>query len=101
MDKMVINQLPSETLRGNRVFVRLDAASEPSSSSELFDESKLRSSLPTLEYLMGVGARTIIGTHLWETERQSGGVAQTRSTGWTTDGTAWPARAEARRSYWA
>jgi hypothetical protein len=33
MDKMVINQLPSETLRGNRVFVRLDAASEPSSSS--------------------------------------------------------------------
>jgi hypothetical protein len=46
---MVINQLPIENLRGNRVFVRLDADAEASSSGVLFDESKLRSSLPTLE----------------------------------------------------
>ena len=64
MDKMVINQLPIESLRGQRVFIRLDADTEPASSAVLFDESKLRSSLPTLEYLIGVGARSIIGTHL-------------------------------------
>jgi phosphoglycerate kinase len=64
MDKMVINQLPVEKLRGQRVFVRLDTATAPSSCGVLFDESRLRSSLPTVEYLMGVGARSIIGTHL-------------------------------------
>src|SRR5437016_9520469 len=68
MDKMVINQLPREDLRGQRVFVRLDTDTEPSSSGELFDESKLRASLPTLEYLMDVGARIVIGTHLGNPE---------------------------------
>ena len=64
MEKVVINQLPIENLRGKRVFVRIDADPEPSPSGALFDESKLRSSLPTLEYLAGAGARMIIGTHL-------------------------------------
>src|SRR5215470_12684069 len=64
MDKAVINQLPVEKLRGRRVFVRIDADAEQSSSGVLFDESKLRSSLPTLEYLRGVGARAVIGASL-------------------------------------
>jgi phosphoglycerate kinase len=64
MDKVVINQLPLEKLRGQRVFVRIDADAEPSPSGALFDESKLRSSLPTLEYLRGVGARVVIGASL-------------------------------------
>jgi len=64
MDKVVVNQLPVEKLRGQRVFVRIDAGVEPSSSGVLFDESKLRSSLPTLEYLRGVGARAVIGASL-------------------------------------
>src|SRR5262252_5775865 len=64
MDKAVINQLPVEKLRGRRVFVRSDADAEQSSSGVLFDESKLRSSLPTLEYLRGVGARAVIGASL-------------------------------------
>ena len=68
MDKLVINQLLRENLRGKRVFVRLDADTEPSSSGVLFDASKLHASLPTLEYLMGVGARIIIGTHLGNPE---------------------------------
>jgi phosphoglycerate kinase len=61
MDKVIINQLPVENLRGKRVFVRIDTSAEQSSS---FDEGKLRSSLPTLEYLMSIGARIVIGTHL-------------------------------------
>jgi len=64
MDKVVINQLPVEKLRGRRVFVRIDADAEQSSSGVLFDECKLRSSLPTLEYLRGVGARAVIGASL-------------------------------------
>src|SRR5215475_3558352 len=64
MDKVVINQLPVEKLRGRRVFVRIDADAEPSPSGVLFDESKLRSSLPTLEYLRGVGARAVIGASI-------------------------------------
>src|SRR5262249_1154378 len=64
MDKVVINQLPVEKLRGRRVFVRIDADAEPSSSGVFFDESKLRLSLPTLEYLRDVGARAVIGASL-------------------------------------
>lgn len=64
MDKVVINQLPVEQLRGKRVFVRLDVDTEQSSADGLFDESKLRACLPTLTHLMQVGARIIIGTHL-------------------------------------
>jgi phosphoglycerate kinase len=64
MDKAVINQLPVEKLRSRRVFVRIDADAEFSPSSALFDESKLRSSLPTLEYLRDIGARAVIGASL-------------------------------------
>ncbi len=64
MDKVVINQLPVEKLRGRRVFVRIDVDMETSPSGVLFDESKLRSSLPTLEYLRGVGSRAVIGATL-------------------------------------
>src|SRR5262249_16902449 len=64
MDKVVINQLPLEKLRGQRVFVRIDADAEPSSSGVFFDESKLRLSLLTLEYLRDVGARAVIGASL-------------------------------------
>src|SRR5262250_1998411 len=64
MDKVVINQLPVEKLRGRRVFVRIDADAELAPSGMLVDESKLCSSLPTLEYLRGVGARVVIGASL-------------------------------------
>jgi len=65
VDKAVINQLPIETLRGKRVFVRIDAdLEEPSSELPVVDEHKLRAALPTLEYLTAVGARVVLGTHL-------------------------------------
>ena len=64
MDRLVVNQLPIDKLRGKRVFVRLDVAQQYSSIPSDVDDSKLRASLPTLEYLISVGARIIIGTHL-------------------------------------
>src|SRR5258708_1443236 len=63
MDKVVINQLPVEKLTGKRVFVRIDANGEGSDFSHL-DQNKLNLCLPTLEYLSGIGARVIIGTHV-------------------------------------
>jgi phosphoglycerate kinase len=64
MNKLIINQLPVETLRGKRVFVRVDVDSAQPTKEGFADNDKLRATLPTLEYLIGVGARIIIGTHL-------------------------------------
>ena len=64
MDKLAINQLPIENLRGKRVFVRIDTNLEEISSGPPVDEHKLRVSLPTLEYLTTLGACVVIGTHL-------------------------------------
>jgi phosphoglycerate kinase len=63
MDKAVINQLPLNSLRGKRVFVRIDAEEESSSGADVSDD-KLRECLATLEHLTTVGARVVIGTHL-------------------------------------
>jgi phosphoglycerate kinase len=64
MEKVVINQMPVADLRGKRVFVRIDANIELSSPGVFADETKLRASLPTLEYLTDAGAYVIVGTHL-------------------------------------
>src|SRR6267142_7079299 len=64
MDKLLINQLSPEYLRGKRVFVRIDVDGEETPSGILFDEHKLRDSLPTFQYLTSAGARVIIGTHV-------------------------------------
>jgi phosphoglycerate kinase len=63
MDKLAINQLPIESLRGKRVFVRVDADIQETSLGPPMDEYKLRASLPTLEYLTTLGARVVIGAH--------------------------------------
>jgi len=64
MDKLLIDQLSPEYLRGKRVFVRIDVDGEETPAGVVFDEHKLRESLPTFEYLTSAGARVIIGTHL-------------------------------------
>jgi phosphoglycerate kinase len=66
MDKLVINQLPVEKLRGKRVFVRIDVGAEQTITGAFLDDSKLRASIPTIEYLSNIGARVIIGTHIGE-----------------------------------
>jgi phosphoglycerate kinase len=66
MDKLILNQLPVEKLQGKRVFVRIDVDTDQTISGILLDDSKLRASLPTIKYLVEMGARVIIGTHLGE-----------------------------------
>ena len=63
MDKMVVNQLPIDSLRGKRVLLRLDASADVA-SADFVDENKLRLSLPTIKHLLLLGARIIIGTHI-------------------------------------
>ena len=64
MNKLIVNQLPAESLRGKRAFVRIDVDSQHLATPALGDEDKLRQALPTLQYLVNVGARIIIGTHV-------------------------------------
>lgn len=61
MDKAVINQLPLSSVRGKRVFMRIDAGEE---SSSAVSDDKLRDCLATMEHLTSAGARLVIGTHL-------------------------------------
>src|SRR5262245_43725330 len=67
MNKVVINQLPVEKLHAKRVFVRIDVDSGETNTGLYLDDGKVRDCIPTLEYLLSVGARIIIGAHLGET----------------------------------
>lgn len=64
MNLAVIDKLPYN-ISGKRVLLRIDIDSSPEQSFESkFSDIKLRSSLPTIEYLIKTGAKTIIATHL-------------------------------------
>ncbi|MCI0419808.1 MAG: phosphoglycerate kinase, partial [Acidobacteria bacterium] len=66
MDKLIINQLPAAELRGQRVFIRIDAGEQLSAARDLVDMNSLHAAQPTLEYLVSLGVRLIIGTHWGE-----------------------------------
>lgn len=63
MDKVIINQLPAAKLRGQRVFIRIDVGEQLTAARDLVDMNSLHTAQPTLEYLISLGARLIIGTH--------------------------------------
>lgn len=55
--------LANEDLAGRRVFVRADL-NVPLSEGHITDDSRIRASLPTLERLVGAGARVLLASHL-------------------------------------
>ncbi len=59
-----LDQLLANTdLRGQRVFVRADL-NVPLDEGRITDDSRIRASLPTLERLIGAGARVVLASHL-------------------------------------
>ena len=58
-----LDDLLSEGVRGQRVFVRADL-NVPLRDRAVTDDSRLRASLPTLHRLLAAGARLIVASHL-------------------------------------
>jgi phosphoglycerate kinase len=58
-----LDDLLSEGVRGQRVFVRADL-NVPLRDQAVTDDSRLRASLPTLHRLLAAGARLIVASHL-------------------------------------
>ncbi len=61
MSKLTVKDLPVE---GKRVFLRVDFNVPLSEEREVMDDTRMRASLPTLEYLIDKGARIIVASHL-------------------------------------
>lgn len=61
MPKLSIRDL---TLEGKRTFVRVDFNVPLSESGTITDDTRIRQTLPTLEYALGRGARLILASHL-------------------------------------
>ena len=64
MNKKTIKNLPPELIRGKRALVRLDLNVPLDSEQSITDDTRIRASLPTIQYLLNVGARPVLLSHL-------------------------------------
>src|SRR5437870_945805 len=61
MAKRTVKDLPD--LKGARVFVRVDF-NVPLENGRITDDTRIRASVPTLDYLVKAGARLALASHL-------------------------------------
>jgi phosphoglycerate kinase len=62
-DLWTLEDLDLATLRGERVFVRVDFNVPQSESGEVMDATRLEEAIPTIEELAGAGARLLLASH--------------------------------------
>ena len=61
MSKLSITDI---NVSGKRVFMRVDYNVPLNDASEITDDTRIRASLPTIQYALGQGARLILASHL-------------------------------------
>lgn len=59
----VLQDFPDDFWKGRKVFLRLDL-NVPVEEGRVTDDTRIRASLPTLEYLLSRGARVVAASHL-------------------------------------
>ncbi|HYH82057.1 MAG TPA: phosphoglycerate kinase [Longimicrobium sp.] len=63
MNKLSLNDLPNEALRGRRVLVRVDYNVPLDADGTITDDTRITATLPTLRHLADAGARIVLLSH--------------------------------------
>ena len=62
--KLSIKDVPVEEFKGKTVFVRADLNVPLDDNRNITDDTRIRASLPTIEYLTKAGAKVVLASHL-------------------------------------
>ncbi|KAG0630112.1 hypothetical protein M758_1G155100 [Ceratodon purpureus] len=62
--KMSVKDLPVEEFKGKTVFVRADFNVPLDDKRRITDDTRIRASLPTIQYLVEAGAKVVLASHL-------------------------------------